>query len=244
MTIDVLDIRGFYGTALGRVTRQLLNHSIARRWDGLSRMTVIGVGYPTPYLGLFRDSKSARSLAFMPAQMGVIHWPTARPSKACLIDDGVFPLKDAAADRLLLVHALENARNAERTLEECYRVLAAGGRMIVIVPNRASFWARNEKTPFGHGRPFSKRQIITLLEQAGFTISYTEEALWCPPSQNLWVQKLAPIYEKMGVILNLPLSGVHFVEVVKQVYKPITPVKRALIVPSLRAAFNNMRKHD
>lgn len=242
MTIDVLGIRGFYGTPLGRVTRRLLSRSIARRWDGLPYKTVIGVGYPTPYLGLFRE-KSARSLAFMPAQMGVLHWPTARPSKSALIDDANFPLADAAADNLLLVHALENARNAEETLSECYRVLAAGGRMIVIVPNRASLWAREDKTPFGHGRPFSKHQIVMLLEQAGFTIKYTEEALWCPPSQNRLLHRLAPFYERVGVMLNLPLSGVHMVEVVKQVYKPIVPARRAIIVPSLRAAFNR-EKHD
>ena len=71
---------------------------------------------------------------------------------------------------------------------------------------------------------------------------WAEEALWCPPTQNTGLLKLAPLYEKIGVALNLPMSGVHMVEVVKQLYKPIATPKAALIVPSLRAAFNNIPK--
>ena len=36
-------------------------------------------------------------------------------------------------------------------LREIWRVLAAGGRVILVVPNRAGIWARTEATPFGHG---------------------------------------------------------------------------------------------
>ena len=44
-------------------------------------------------------------------------------------------------------------------LREVWRVLAAGGRLLAVVPNRRGVWARIDTTPFGHGRPYSRSQI-------------------------------------------------------------------------------------
>ena len=40
---------------------------------------------------------------------------------------------------------------------------AAGGRLLIVVPNRRGVWARSDTTPFGHGRPYSRSQITHLL---------------------------------------------------------------------------------
>src|SRR5947207_8712583 len=52
------------------------------------------------------------------------------------------PLGDAAVDRVLLVHALEMSRDAEALLREAWRVLAPGGRLLAVIPNRRGIWAR------------------------------------------------------------------------------------------------------
>lgn len=241
--IDVRDLRHFYGTPLGVATRAALNAAIARQFDKLHGLNVIGIGYPTPYLGLFRHS-AARSIAFMPAKQGVIHWPTSKPSKACLVDETALPARDAVADRIIVVHALEHFAEPEEFLHEAWRILSAGGRMVLIVPNRVSIWARHEKTPFGQGKPYSRMQLLSLLKNTGFTPVAIKEALWFAPSQNVLSLKLGQYYESLGVKLNLPLGGVHVIEVSKQVYKPIANPKRAVIVPSLRAAFNNNRENN
>src|SRR6201992_1508918 len=106
MTIDVMDLRAFYSQRPGIVARRWINRGIHARWPEAEGQRVLGIGYPTPYLGLFRDS-SERCIAFMPAAQGVLKWPTERPTLATLVDEFSLPLPDAAVDRLLLVHALE-----------------------------------------------------------------------------------------------------------------------------------------
>ena len=76
MTIDVIDLRDFYSQRLGIVARRLINRGIQARWPDAEGQRVLGIGYPTPYLGLFREN-SERCLAFMPAAQGVLKWPTA-----------------------------------------------------------------------------------------------------------------------------------------------------------------------
>ena len=104
---------------------------------------VLGLGYPTPYLGLFRED-SERCIAFMPAAQGVLKWPTARPALATLVDEFSMPLPDAAVDRILLVHALEMSDDPERLLREVWRVLAPSGRLIAVIPNRRGVWTRTD----------------------------------------------------------------------------------------------------
>ena len=168
MTIDVIDLRDFYSQRLGIVARQLINRGIRARWPDAAGQRVLGLGYPTPYLGLFRED-SERCIAFMPAAQGVLKWPTARPALATLIDEFSMPLPDAAVDRILLVHALEMSDDPERLLREVWRVLAPSGRLIAVIPNRRGVWTRTDNTPFGHGRPYSRAQITQLLRQTWFT---------------------------------------------------------------------------
>ena len=39
-------------------------------------------------------------------------------------------------DRVLMVHSLEFAESPRETLKELWRVLAPGGRLVIVVPNR------------------------------------------------------------------------------------------------------------
>src|SRR6201997_5283376 len=117
MSIDVIDLRAFYSQRLGIVARLLINRGIRERWPNAEGQRVLGIGYPTPYLGLFRED-AERCIAFMPAAQGVLKWPTARPTLAALIDEFSLPLPDAAFDRLLLIHALEMADDPATLLRE------------------------------------------------------------------------------------------------------------------------------
>src|SRR6516165_9386756 len=139
MSIDVVDLRNFYAQRLGVVARRFVGRGIRKRFADTRGMSVLGVGYPTPYLGLFRE-EAERCLAFMPAVQGVVKWPTDRPGLAALVDELELPLTDSAVDRVLLVHALEMARDPNALLREVWRVLAGGGRLLIVVPNRRGVW--------------------------------------------------------------------------------------------------------
>src|ERR1700726_5326128 len=133
MTIDVIDLRDFYSQRLGIMARRLINRGIHARWPTAEGQRVLGLGYPTPYLGLFRED-SERCIAFMPAAQGVLKWPTARPTLATLVDELSLPLPDAAVDRILLVHALEMSDDPEGLLREVWRGVGPSGRLMGVIP--------------------------------------------------------------------------------------------------------------
>ena len=224
MPIDVVDLRNFYAQRLGVVARRFIGRGIRGRFADTRGLSVLGVGYPTPYLGLFRE-EAERCLAFMPAAQGVVKWPTDRPSLAALVDELELPLSDSSIDRVLLVHALEMAHDPGALLREVWRVLAGGGRLLLVVPNRRGVWARTDTTPFGHGHPYSRSQITHLLRETWFTPTGWGEALHVPPVARGWFLRSAVAWERAGAVIAAPFAGVHIVEATKQVYRAI-PARR------------------
>jgi SAM-dependent methyltransferase len=234
MSLDVVDLRNFYAQPLGTVARRFVSRGIRSRWSDTRAQRIAGIGYVTPYLGLFRE-EAERCLAFMPAAQGVVKWPSARPSLTALVEELDLPLTDAAVDRVLLVHALEMSHDAGSLLREVWRVLAAGGRLLAVVPNRRGVWARVDTTPFGHGRPYSRTQITQLMRETWFTPISWGEALYVPPVSRGWFLRSAVAWERTGASLRGPFAGVHVVEATKQVYRaiPARGEKRGL-VPALK----------
>lgn len=236
MSIDVVDLRDFYAKRLGTVARRFVGRAIRARWTDVHGLRVMGIGYPTPYLGLFRE-EAERCFAFMPAAQGVVKWPSNRPTLSALVDEHALALPDAAVDRVLLVHALEMSHQPAAVLREVWRVLSAGGRLLAVVPNRRGLWARMDTTPFGHGRPYSRPQITQLLRDAWFTPTAWIEALYVPPIERGWFLRSAVAWERAGASISAPFAGVHIVEATKQVYRAV-PAKRAKthLVPTLEPA--------
>src|SRR5919109_1487301 len=218
MSMDVIDLRTFYAQRLGTVARRFVGRGIRARWQDTRGQRVLGIGYATPYLGLFRE-EAERCLAFMPAVQGVVKWPSTRPALAALVEENEFPLPDAAVDRVLLVHALEMSHDAAALLREVWRVLASGGRLLAVVPNRRGLWARMDNNPFGHGRPYSRSQITYLLRDTWFTPTNWGEALYVPPIARNWFLRSAVAWERTGSAISAPFAGVHIVEASKQVYR-------------------------
>jgi len=232
--MDVVDLRNFYAQHLGVVARRFIGRGIRARWNDARALRVLGMGYTTPYLGLFRG-EAERCLALMPAPQGVVRWPSTRPALAALVEEDELPLTDSAVDRVLLVHALEMSPDPVELLRETWRVLAAGGRLLAVVPNRRGVWARMDTTPFGHGRPYSRTQIMHLLRDAWFTPTAWGEALYMPPIPRRWFLRSAGAWERTGATLSAPFAGVHIVEATKQVYRTIPARReRRRLVPAFK----------
>lgn len=236
MSIDVLDLRNFYSQRLGMMTRRLVNRAVRAHWPDASALRVLGVGYTTPYLGLFRES-AERCIAFMPAAQGVLKWPTARPTLSALVDECDMPLAEASVDRVLIVHALEVVDDPAGLLREAWRVLSPSGRLMVVVPNRSGLWSHSDVTPFGHGRPYSRAQVTHLLRAAWFTPTTWSEALYAPPFRATWMLRASLALERAGSAIKAPFFGVHVVEATKQVYRAIPARReRTRLIPALEPA--------
>ena len=226
MHLDVTDLRDFYARPLGQITRRVLARRIRRRWPSVKDQTLIGLGFATPYLGTFRG-EARRVGALMPAGQGALVWPATGDTMSVLVDEERLPLSDNSVDRLLAVHCLEIAERVRPLLREIWRVLAPNGRLMMVVPNRRSVWARLDSTPFGHGRPYSRRQLERLLADALFTPIEMTHALYLPPIERRFMLRSATSFERLGSGLTPTFGGVIIVEAKKEVMAPLGSTARA-----------------
>jgi SAM-dependent methyltransferase len=235
MPSDVVDLRDFYRSALGQVARRMIRRAIQRVWPDLHGMRLLGVGYATPFLSAL-SAETERTIAVMPASLGVLGWPPEGPNVVALADEGELPFADYSIDRVLLVHALETSDEVRGMLKEIWRVLAGGGRVLIVAPNRRGIWARLDRTPFGSGRPYTQSQLSQLLRDEQFTPVGSDTALFVPPATGRMVRRSAAAWERIGRRWFPTFAGVLLVEATKQIYaKPAAvrePRRRLVYAPA------------
>ena len=147
MHLDATELHKFYhASQLGALVEDLLRAQILRMWPDLRGQNLVGYGYALPILNAYLD-QCPGSIALMPGPQGVIRWPHGAKNRAVLCEDTRWPVQTDWVDRLLLLHGLDASEHPIALLEECYRVLAPGGRALFIVPNRLGLWARRAGTP-------------------------------------------------------------------------------------------------
>lgn len=224
MSLDVIELRNFYASPLGTVARRLVSKAVERIWPDVRGQSVLGFGYATPYLSPLRASAHS-VIAFMPSTLGAVHWPRRGPSATALVERSALPLQIGSVDRVILAHALETTDSPLALMEEVWRVLTPGGRVIVIVPNRRGLWTRIDNTPFGEGQPFSRSQLASLMQESLFSPEAWGEALYMPPVPRRLALRSAVAFERIGAGLSLPFAGVHVMEAVKQLYRPVSARK-------------------
>jgi len=217
MWIDVVDLRDFYASPLGQAARRMIRRRMRALWRDTKGQRILGIGYAAPYLEGFQ-TEAERVIAAMPARQGVLRWPAQGDALACLVDELELPFPDLSMDRVILVHALECADQVGPLMREVWRVLADSGRLMVIVPNRAGLWDRFERTPFGHGRPYSPGQLSNLLRDTMFTPMATGKALYMPPFSSSMLIRSAAAWERAGDAMFASFAGVVVMEAEKQIY--------------------------
>ena len=240
MRRDVLELRRFYASELGRAARLMVGRKVVEAWGDARALDVLALGYATPFVSPLMDS-ARRVVAAMPAQQGVEIWPGGARNLAALTCEDGLPFPNALFDRILLVHAIEESPDAVALLREVWRVLAPSGRVIVCVAARNGLWANSEKTPFGHGRPYTRSQLAELLREAELEPSGWTRALYAPPVG--WMAGWAEGFEQAGSRLWPGFAGLVLMEAVKQTFavKPKgvrarARVAKPILVPAPGAA--------
>jgi SAM-dependent methyltransferase len=232
---DAVDLREFYRTSLGQVAQRMIRRRIRQFWPELRGQIVLGLGYATPYLRPFKQ-EADRVFAVMPASQGVVFWPPEGPAAVTLADEAELPFADMSVDRVLVVHCLEGTDKIRAMMREIWRVLAGGGRLLVVVPNRSGLWARIERTPFGHGRPYSASQLREMMREHLFVPERSARALFVPPVNSRFLLASAPAWEEVGERWFERFAGVTVVEASKQLYaaplnRVVVPARRPFAVP-------------
>lgn len=241
MRREALELDRFYRSRQGLVARQMIERRLQAIWPDAAGLDVLGLGFTTPYLEPYHAA-ARRCVSFMPASQGAIIPPGANCGIA-MGDEMHLPFAEAVFDRVLLVHALEEADSLQALLREIWRVLAPEGRVVIVTAARSGIWAWLDSTPFGHGRPFSRAQLARLLDDALFEPTAWSRALYTPPWKWSTHPRIARMWESAGERAWPGLGGVVLVEAVKRTLslrpRPATaPARRKALEASSRPALS------
>ncbi len=215
MRRDVLELRQFYASDLGRAARAMVGRKVLEAWGDARGLDVLALGYATPFVAPARHA-ARRVVGAMPAQQGVEIWPGGDHNLTTLVGEDSLPFPNALFDRILMVHGIEESPDPLALLREVWRVLAPSGRVVVVVAARNGLWANTERTPFGHGRPYSRSQLAELLREAELEPSGWTRALYVPPLN--WMAGWAEAFEQTGSRLWPGFAGLLLMEAVKQTF--------------------------
>jgi SAM-dependent methyltransferase len=214
----------FYETTLGVMAAELVRARLGRLWPTLDGLSVLGLGYPAPFLSLWAAQ------AYRCINATTSHH--APPRESCAIDALRLPFPDLVFDRVLVIHGVEPVGQDARLLREIWRVLKDDGRILVVAPNRTGLWAHADRTPFGQGQPYSRGQLNRLLASGMFRAERQDTALFVPPASS-WLLRTAPLWESVGHALAPHLAGVTITEAVKDTYAAmplVAPARRRVVL--------------
>ncbi len=224
MRPDVLSIHRFYQTPMGAAVSELIHRRVEPLWT--SAAPLYGLGFALPYLAMAektrlepsKEDTGIGSFALMPAAQGVCHWPTMDNSATALVDEYHLPIADSSVERLLVVHALEHSDRPAHLFREIWRVLAPGGQVVVVAPNRRRTWSAMDTTPFGYGQPYSRSQISSLMSDQMLPPEKWDTALMVPPVFLPVTSRLMKVMEPGLHSLGKNMGGALLVSARKQVY--------------------------
>ncbi|HKD47929.1 MAG TPA: methyltransferase domain-containing protein [Rhizomicrobium sp.] len=207
---------------MGQRTRRLVLRRLREICPNLKGRRILGYGFARPYLRAFLP-EAERCIAALPVVLGsAVAWPKEKCLTA-LIEEDALPFPDAFFDIALVVHGLEEAEGLRPLLRQLWRVLAPEGRLLIVAANRASLWAQLERSPFGHGRPFSRTELDRLLRGAMFVPERWRQALYAPPIASRALTGSGAGWERFGGRFFPALGGVHIAEASKSLYAPASP---------------------
>lgn len=217
---DVIQFKQFYSSRLGERVSEMIMHALLELWPSAKNDVMLVVGFAAPYMAHYANN-SAALLMCMQAEQGAAAWPANAPNRVALTHDAELPFQSNSINRVLLIHSVEHSENLNAMMQEVYRVLVPGGRVLAVVPNRVSMWAGSSKSPFGFGRPFNLLQLRALLTSHQFTITRCASALFMPPIIAKLSRKLSQKIEPVGRICWWFMGGVLLQEAEKQLYASI-----------------------
>lgn len=224
MQFDAPSLADFYDSPMGQATRRSIQRRLKNIWPACRGQRLMGFGFAVPYLrGLGLGSE--RTVALLPEDLGALSWPQQK-SVCAVGEEDAFPFADSLFDRVLVVHGLEAAEATRPLMRQVWRVLAPEGRLLIVAPNRTSLWAQVDRSPFAHGRPFSRSQLDRLLRDSMFVPERWDSALLLPPLKSRRLVRAGNGWERAGKLLWPRLAGVHVVEATKSIYA-LAPARKA-----------------
>ena len=213
------NLEAFYATKLGSMAAARIAQRLKDLWGPCKGLSILGVGFPQPILPLWQDTaRCAVGIVTEECDVTVTSFKGERGGKVAPALDHRLPFGDGVFDRVVLLHAIEEAESPRAALREAWRVLAPEGRIVVATANRKSFWSLAESKAFGNGRPWTRRQLIALLNDGLFQVTASTTAVHMPPLNWPMITAASESWERIGELVSSGLGGVVLVEAVKHIY--------------------------
>lgn len=238
MRISLKDFENFYTSNLGQIAIKIIYENTKKIWQNNKSQNILGFGYCKQILQEF-SNQDCRIINYQIAE----ELPNGIYGDIIGNEDRT-PFEDDFFEKILCLHAFEECESPQRTLRELWRILKPEGSLILIIPNRNGAWARREETPFGHGRPYSRSQLINILNNSLFEILGAKRILFNPPFDVKILNNFSQKFEAMGSKLWPSFGGLLFFEIKKRVF--IAPPTNLQTKLSKVKAFNatNFSKPD
>ncbi|MEE2878954.1 MAG: methyltransferase domain-containing protein [Pseudomonadota bacterium] len=218
MRLPATDLDRFYESRLGEAAAFLMMKRMGDLWGDCKDLNVLGMGYAHPLLNGYAGTARACVCATPHTGQKSTWTIPGRGIATCIAEEDRLPFGDGTFERIILLHAIEEADSPRAVLREAWRLLAPEGRMLVAVANRTGLWSLFENTPFGHGRPWTRRQLITYLNDHLFQVTASTTAVHVLPIGWKFFAASAEGWEKAGALLTPGFGGVVMVEATKRLY--------------------------
>lgn len=236
MRQDAVTLERFYAAPLGQAAARILAGKLTDLWGECKGLSMLGLGYGLPVLDSFAEGPS-RIVAAVPHDHGLVRWDySGRGNAAVAVGDPRLPFPDGMFDRVIVLHGLEETGNPQTYMREIWRVTAPEGRIVLAAANRTGLWSRATRTPFGHGRPWSRGQLANLMSQGVFHVTASSSALYMPPLDLKFVTAAAEGWEALGRVIAPGLGGVILIEAVKRFHAPTQGGAAAPVTDRVRLA--------
>lgn len=227
-------LEAFYASRLGQCAARLMSDRMISLWGDCEGQRVLGVGYPSPLLPLWQAEASS-CIGAVPQEIGEVRLSSERGQTLCVAPEQRLPFPEGLFDRVFLLHALEEADSPRQLLREAWRVLAPEGRIVVAVTNRRSLWSLVDTKPFGHGRPWTRGQMVRFLNDSLFQVTASTTAVHLPPLDWRLITAASKSWERAGEVVLPGLGGVVLVEAVKRLYSQPSGSAGAPVTKAVKA---------
>lgn len=210
-------LEAFYQSRLGEAAAQRMGARMLDLWGRCEGLRVLGIGFPAPLMALWQ-SDAATCVGAVPEEIGEARHASEKGQVLCRVPEHRLPFPEGLFDRVFLLHALEEADSPRQLLREAWRVLAPEGKIAIAATNRRSMWSLADNKPFGHGRPWTRQQLVRFLNDSLFQVTASTTAVHMPPLDWRLITGASKSWERAGELVLPGLGGVVLVEAVKRLY--------------------------
>lgn len=157
----------YYETDAGRLLAMDVLQSITNSIN-MSSGNLLAIGIGGGYLD---ELDTGKLLYAIPKSYPFKHWPKIRPFRTVVVDETALPFMPNSIDAIVLIHMMEFSEENSALLQDVFRILKVGGKLIVVSINKNNY---NYFHKYGISEKCIKHsveEIIKYISNASFCIS-------------------------------------------------------------------------